>query len=249
MNGERNTFNTISSVPSEILGPLPRNVAICSDDARYLLTVVLITILGPLLGLGVYSLSELRNTQQRALLRSNGRDVAGEVTGLKIARGGVTDVEYSFVVDGSKYHGKARVPKHTDVVLNTSDQIRIRYIPSNPTINHPSAWEWSAFMGLDKAAFSLCFIGFGWIAFLMLYRERTLAREGKAVEGVVKGCAPRNREYQVEYRFRPENGEEVDGRCYCKDSYEAGDSVWILYLPMKPKRNHSYPLSLYRVVE
>lgn len=240
---------TKSRAPSELFGSLPRKAKIYSTDGRYALAVAVITILGPVLWLGQYCFNDIKQMQQRSLLRSDGHEVIGEVTGLIVERGGVISVNYAFAANGLSYSGEARMPSHFGTVLDKSDKILIRFLPANPDVNHPSAWEWSAWMGLDKALFSLFFIAMGSIAMTMLRRERKLAREGTVVAAIVKSCAPKAGQFQTEYDFYVNDGERMTGRSTSKESFEVGANVWVLYLAARPRRNQLYPLSLYKVVE
>jgi hypothetical protein len=240
---------TKSRAPSELLGLLPRKVKIYSTDGRYALAVAVITILGPVIWLGQYCFSDIKQMQQRSLLRSDGREVIGEVTGLIVERGGVSSAKYTFAANGLTYSGEARMPSHFGTVLDQTDKIIIRFLPANPDVNHPSAWEWSAWMGLDKALFSLFFIAMGSVAMTMLGRERKLAREGTVVAAIVKSCAPKASQFQTEYDFCVDDGKRMTGRSTSKESYEVGENVWILYLVARPSRNQLYPLSMYKIVE
>ena len=89
----------------------------------------------------------------------------------------------------------------------------------------------------------------GALALALLLRDRRLARHGRVVAGIVTNCTRDDRWFRVDYEFRAGDGALATGHNDFKDEYAAGARVWILYLPQKPKRNHSYPLSLYSVLE
>jgi len=40
----------------------------------------------------------------------------------------------------------------------------------------------------------------------------------------------------------------MTGSSGCKDPYETGNRIWILYLPDKPRRNVSYPIPGFSIV-
>ena len=255
-NGEsRGDMNLQSSnhgtptVPRELAGPLPRKVEMDSTDARFLFAVVLIFLVGGAISCGWYTFNSIKQAHQRTALRSDGRKVVGEVTGLSLGRGGKEFVKYSFTFEGKKFLGKARIPGNSGIVLHQQDQILIRFLPLDPAVNHPYAWEWSALMNLDSIGFQLfCAVIIG-IALIFLRRERRLAREGKAVPGVVTSCTRKDRQFRVDYDFRTEDGILMTGGSGCKDFYETGTHIWILYLPQRPRRNRSYPLPDYRIIE
>jgi hypothetical protein len=160
-------------------------------------------------------------------------------------------VVYRFSADGLTYSGSAPVSATPvpGTAFDKGDKIAIRFIPSNPGINHPSAWEWSPAVGWYFTAGQVFLWAMGGWALEVLRRDRRLAREGKVAAGIVTNCTRDDRWFRVDYEFRAENGESVKGHNDFKDERVAGARIWILYLPHRPRINHSYPLSFYSVVE
>lgn len=227
--------------PGELAGHVPRKVALGSTDATYIILIVLLFFGG-----GVWvAVSLVQHTQHRTLLRKNSREVVGQVTDTFAGRGGKTYVEYRFTVDGETYSNITQEPNTRGpwYALRRSHPILIRFLPSNPSINHPADWEWSARMDLLDIIFTIFFVTLGGIGVAYLMRERKLAREGRAAAGMVTSCTPNGRLFQVEYEFHTEEGESLTGKYSGADSYEVGARIWVIYLPRKPKRNHPYPLN------
>jgi len=110
-------------------------------DARYLLLIVLLFFVGGSITLGWECFSDIRQFQQRAFLRSNGHGAVGVVTGLSFGRYTPMTVHYRFAIGGVTYYGKAKRPQGLGswTGLDVSDNILVRFLPSNPTINHPDA--------------------------------------------------------------------------------------------------------------
>jgi hypothetical protein len=235
-------------MPVGLAGPLPRKVEMASDGTYYLTWMVLLFIVGGSLLCGWYIFDSIKQAHQRTVLRSDGREVVGEVTGLPTGRG-TEYVKYTFTFNGKNFWGKARIPNHAGIVLHEQDKILIRFLPSYPAINHPYGWEWSALMDVVPVGFQIFFALLVIVALIFLRRERRLLREGKAVQGVITSCTPHDRQFKVKYEFRTEEGILMTGHSNCKDSYETGSSIWILYLPKRPQRNCSYPLPDYCVLE
>jgi hypothetical protein len=219
-----------------------------SSDAKYLTAVVLLFFVGGLMTIAWLSYDDVKQFQQRAVLRSESRVVVGTVTGFSIARFAPTGVKYKFTVNGVTYSGEAKEPPD-GTSLEKADTIPIRFLPSNPAINHPDAWEWSITIGWYYAAGEVFFTAMGTLAFGALWRDRRLVREGKAAAGVVTKCISDDRRFDVEYQFRTEDGLSMKGKSDCADEHGVGARVWILYLPRKPRRNHMYPLSYFDVVD
>jgi hypothetical protein len=234
-------------MPDELTGPLPRKVEMDSNDAYYLTWVVLLFVVGGAISCGWFLFSSVKQVHQRAALRSDGHEIVGVVTGLPTGRG-TEYVKYSFTFKGKNFSGETRIPRHAGIILHERDHILIRFLPSDPTINHPDAWEWSALMDLFPIGFQIFFALLVVAALIFLRRERRLAREGKAVPGVVTSCIRDDRQFKVKYEFRTEEGMLMTGGSSCKDFYETGTCIWILYLPQSPRRNGSYPLRDYSVL-
>jgi hypothetical protein len=132
-----------------------------------------------------------------------------------------------------------------------SDRILIRFLPSDPTVNHPDAWDWPLFLEpIDTIIMSSFYIFFGAMGCIMLailYRERKLAREGRPAVAVVSTCARKDRTFRAQYEFRTEDGSSIEDSGYCSIQYEPGAIICVLYLPQNPRRNDPYPLPNFRV--
>jgi hypothetical protein len=225
------------------MGPLPRAVTLNLDgDGRFLLMFVLLFFVGGGIALGWQCYGEVQQFQDRALLRSNGHVVVGTVTPPSRCC-----TYYRFNVDGRSYQGKAEEPLFTSVISHVSDQILIRFLPSNPAINHPDSWEWSLYCGLDYMILVTLSWVMGSVALIALCRDRNLVRKGRVAEAIVTSCVRRDRLFHIEYEFRAVDGTPMKGHADRKEESEAGARVWVLYLPELPKRNDLYPLLFFDV--
>ncbi len=233
--------------PSELDGPLPRKVQLGTTDASFLLGVVIVCLGLGILAVGFDCSSIFKHVQQRTVLRRDGHNTVGRVNTIHSGRGGST-VSYTFSVNGVDYPGKAQMPNYR-FALHESDQLAIRYLPTDPTVNHPADWEWSGLTDLIPEALALFFSIIGAVALAALLRERRLAREGKLSKGVVTNCALDKQQFRVDYEFCTEDGVRIKGHNDCSEQCEVGSRIWIIYLPKKPRRNHSYPLSYFSIVE
>ena len=232
--------------PGELAGPVPRKVALGSsgDVAGITALVLVAAIFGGWFAASLTS-ENSQQTRWRALLSSNSREVVGQVRHILWARYAPDTVQYKFTVDGTTYYGEADEPDTIGPwnALTRSHPILIRFSPPNPTINHPAAWEWSAWQEhRDEILFMSFFVILAGIGVAYLLRERKLVREGRAAQGMVTSCTPQRRWFHLEYEFHTEEGESLAGKCDSQDSYEVGAKIWIIYLPRKPKQNHPYPL-------
>lgn len=243
---------TLSTVPSELTCPLPRKVELNSDgDAPRMMLIALLFLAVGLIFFGWTGYDDVKLFQQRALLRSAASVVVGQVTGYSFGRYSPKSVNYKFTANGLNYSGKALEPANPQpgTSFDKGDNILIRFLPSNPAINHPDAWEWSPAIGWYFVAGEAFFTSMGGLALAFLLRDRRLARQGKAASAVVTGCRKDDRWFRVDYEFRTEGGALMTGHGDFKDEYGTGARIWILYLPQRPQRNHSYPLDFYSIVE
>lgn len=245
------TSRSIEPCPDELTGPTPRKVRINFDgDARYGVLIVVLFFGGFGTHLGWNCYDGIRQYQQRAELRSEGQDIIGEVTRDFFPRHAPELVKYKFSFRGVQYVGEAKVPSggRPGTVLNVSDQILVRFLPSNPNVNHPEAWEWSPMIGAVWTAFDVFFTGVACIVLFALLRERKLARFGKAASAVVIGCTADDRLNRIDYEFHPEGGATFRGHKSGRDKFEVGAQIWILYMPQNPRRNSRYPLDFFDVI-
>lgn len=242
-----------SLIPSELAGPIPRAVRLNLDrgDTRFLLTIVLLFLGGGSIFLGWICNYDIKQFRQRALLRTEAREVDGEITGFAIHRYAPTDIFYKFAANGTTYSSEAFEPETpvSGSALNKGDVLPVRFLPSHPEINHPAAWEWSALDGWYTSAGVVGAIVIGALVLAALFRDRKLARHGKAASAVVSGFTRDGRLFRIEYEFRIDLGISMRGKHSGPDECRPGARIWILYLPQKPKRNSRYPLDFFEVVE
>jgi len=236
--------------PPELSGSVPRRVQMNYGDARYLLTVVLLFFVGGLIFLGWLCHEDFRQVRQRALLRRDARETKGQVTGFSFSRYSPMSVNYKFTVDGLIYNGEALEPQNSQpgTSYDKGDEILVRFLPSDPATNHPAAWEWSVAIGWWFVVGEAFLTTMGALALIALLRSRGLARNGIVASAVVKACRKSDRWFRVDYEFDTENGAFIKGHSDFKEEYGVGARIWVLYLPSKPQRNHSYPLDFYSVV-
>lgn len=150
------------------------NVEQARNASALVVVIVLCLGLGGLIT-GRFCFEIHKQIQQRRLLREEGRDTVGSVTATHAGHGSPT-VTYAFRINGLNYSGKADILNYR-LVFHESDSIAVRYLPIDPTVNHPADWEWSILQGdLIPEVFILMFTSVGAIALVALIRNRKLAR-------------------------------------------------------------------------
>ena len=113
-----------------------------SSDATFLLIVIIFFLGSGSAVLALHCFDATKQVTERTKLRRFGRDILGKVNTTQRARG-VSTVTYTFSVEGAIYLGEGQMPSYHNIVIHKSDPILIRYLPSDPNLNHPAAWEWS----------------------------------------------------------------------------------------------------------
>lgn len=238
---------TRNPTTEELNAALPRKVRLYSDDARRLYWFVVFLLGSATIWFAYYCHHAFMQSKQREALHSEGREVLGEVTGKNQNRSGVF-VHYLYEVGGIAYKGEAELPINRHVDASVDQPIRILYLPSEPSVSHPSGWNWSAEWDIVPNIIVLVFAGIGVIGAVMLYRDRALARKGWVVEGRVKSCVPSGRRFSVYYEFHTGDKDLMEGSNDYWDECEINSPIFIIYLRSNPKRNDCYPLASYRAV-
>lgn len=231
-------------IPPELTGPLPRTTRMSGNSSQQaLMAAVFLAIAAALmLWLSIDSIHQARN---RAALRQQSSETSAEVR-----RTMRSVVHYTFTVNGTSFTGKAAIPRH--MRIRDSDPLLIRYLPSNPSVNHPAAWEWSESDGWARIVSPFIFVGSGLLLLFLLRAERRLVAEGVAVVAVITECS-RNRGrsggFIAKYEFRTADGSPATGSGWYADPKEIGARICVLYMPRNPKQNGPYASRGYRVAQ
>lgn len=252
------------TIPSELIGPLPRKVRITGSGA-WILFIALAAVVFALLSFSWGAINLDRQMTRRVTLRREGSIVAGQVS--RIRRGKNMDhVDYNFNVNGKEYTGTADLPwQLRRDVERSSDALPISYLPQDPDVNHPAGWEWSFYYWIplktdlvhlpDFSTESQFFMvalmatAIGIVFALSLRGERKLLANGVAAAGVVTKCTPGSRgSYFLRYEFHAEDGSLTKGKCG-GDRRDVGARLCILYLPHDTSKSQLYPTQFYRVTE
>ena len=236
--------------PRELDCPLPRRVRLtASGIAVYVFTALL--LVGGIMGAAAAARQGRHKQAEARQMRAEGRETEGVVTGM--SRTGedndVFGVEYRFTVDGRAYGGSGSVENGHWHGLGVGMPIAIRYLPSAPAHNYPSAdppgstgyWLGCFFCGV------LAVIGA--LLPLVVRRQRHLLEGGRpalaVVRSVQKSQTENGPQYTAHYEFPLPGGGFWLGRSSSGAKYiPEGSAICILYDPDDPTHNAPYPLSL-----
>jgi hypothetical protein len=217
------SLDSASIIPIELTGQLPRRTRLEKPiQWAAILTIILGIAVAIILWAGRFA---VQLTETRTALRHESSEATGVVEELwkSASRSG---------------------PK-----LRVSDPLTIRYLPSNPAVNHPAAWEeptvaaWLPFW--IPTVLVLILVGM----LIKMSIIRRLLTEGRPAVAVVTKCSRGGRgQIFVEYEFRTKEGRVMTG-IWNESLEKIGANFCVLYLPQNPRRNMRYPSSDYRVVQ
>lgn len=238
------------TIPSELMGLRPRRVRLSGN------CLLQVTIATTLLVLGVagavwIGVDAVRQTQHKAALRQGGSEGVALITSRgREGRSATVTVRYDFNVNGEIFTGKADVPDQLNSSLQASGSLPILYLPADPTVNHPAAWEWSPQWG--SLFGPMIFAGAGIFSLALVRTQRRLVVDGVPVVAVVTACSgPVGRSvwFGVKYEFRTEDGRVMEGSGRSENRQEVGTKICVLYLPQNPEKSLPYASANYRVAE
>jgi hypothetical protein len=219
-----------------------------SKSGRGVLKVALIFILPGLLGALWLMIDIPRQISRRDALRRDGVETTAKIESLVYARGSQLWVKYVFVVQGGSIRDEARVPSSLEGTLKHADSLRVRYIPSDPRVNHPAEWEWTIY---SEAGWLVVFAWTvpGFLFINNLRKERELAVEGAIAIGKVTNCSSSRSGFSIVYEFRSPGGTTIEGTGWSSSRRETGASIEVLFLPRNPLQAELYPLADYEIAD
>ena len=238
------------TIPGELMGRVPRNVRLSSNcRVQFTIGTMLLAV-----GASIAILSIVRNVHQKqhmAELRLGGNETDASITSLgPEGRSNIETVRYDFNANGTIFTGKSVVPNQMNSGLHASGSLPIRYLPADPTINHPAAWEWSPQWGILFG--SMMYVAGGLFSFLFTHGQRRIVREGTPAVASITSCSSstgRSIWFAVKYEFRTEDGTVTQGRGRYENALDVGTQICVLYLPLNPQRSLPYGSANYRAVE
>jgi uncharacterized protein DUF3592 len=203
----------------------------------------------PVLGLFLDSRA-VRERDERQHLVSEGRETDAVIT--RVWRSGKDDadhmVAYRFTAAGEEIQGRSSAPARIWRNLEPGGSLPVRYVPSNPKINHPAEWRGAVLPRWLPLVLMPPF----WIPAVMftvlIRRQMRLLSEGRPAPGTITGVKRRDKTMLVTYEFRVLSGAIVKGKSSAgRRPPITGSAVCVLYDPENPRHNALYPLQLVRL--
>ena len=250
--GRRSLEPTISfpenwTAPPELKRALPREVR-RSTRGTLLACLAVIYMAGSLPLYVSFRNDARQQSAHTEALRTQGREASAEIVRFwHQGKSSTRMVAYAFTADGRRVRGESSVPDRFWEGLQKAGFLPIRYLPANPNINHPLAWEDYPMSAWVPYLLPVILAGGGVALLFSLRRQAQLAAEGLATPGIVTNCRRLKGGWKVGYQFRTKEGDLAKGSSRVGRALESGASLCVLYLPQDIRRNQAYPLSFYRV--
>jgi hypothetical protein len=121
----------------------------------------------------------------------------------------------------------------------------VRYLPSDPAVNHPRGWQekpmpvWIPYLVAAGLAVA------GWLAMRGILSQKRLLAEGRPAPALVTRHTRTQHGKTMHYEFVLLSGAIAKGRSGpARKPPAVGSTICVLYDPENPRRNAPYPLSL-----
>ena len=213
------------------------------------LIVISVTLVIGAVVLGVFlgGLSRRRTAEQR-LLRTEGILADATVTRAWIDGGKDRQhfISYRFEYAGRAYTHRVETPRKIWPGLSKGSTIQVRIVPTQPSINHPIAWDAPAFPLWLACLIAGTMAALSLPPLILVRRQARLLAEGRPAPGRVTAIKNADKAIQVQYEFRLLNGAIAKGRSNASKPPVEGSPICVLYDPENPRCNALYPLSLVR---
>jgi len=233
--------------PAELAQALPREMRI-TGLGIFKVAFSILVVIGAVV---LFNLMEREGSDlvaRNKALREQGEQTTGEITQLwHQDRARIPMLAYAFTAKGVRFHGAAEVPKGLWDRIRVAGMLPIRYLPSDPNINHPAEWvetgagSWFPFIFCPLLLLSAAFFAFN------VQKQGKLLANGLPAPAVITRCYRVKGGWAATYQFRTKDGAVLGGRCSVTRKLEKGAVISVLYDPEKPTRNRVYPMDAYRV--
>ena len=156
-------------------------------------------------------------------------------------------VAYRFTVQERAHVARNKVPTRIWQKLTVGSSLPVRFLPSDPKVNHPTGWDdtptpnWLPYL-LSGA---LVVIAFG--ITIPIRIQMRLLTEGRPAPGIVTGHRRTKDGTILRYEFVLLNGATAKGRGQSRRPPAIGAPICVLYDPENPRRNAPYPLTLVKL--
>jgi hypothetical protein len=192
-----------------------------------------------------------RQVKDLRLLQEQGVNTDAQIT--RVWRSSGKDqqhlVSYRFTAGELEYTARKGVPPRIWQTLRAGSTLPVRFLPSNPKVNHPTEWDdtpmpnWVPYLVSGELAVIAVVLA------ILLRKQVRLLTEGRPAPGIVTGHRRTKNGTVIRYEFQLMNGATAKGRGQSRRPPAIGSPVCVLYDPENPRRNAPYPLCLVKLTK
>ena len=201
---------------------------------------------GPGIGLGTTARQQAKDHR---LLQEQGVNTDAQITRVWRSTGKDQQhwVSYRFTVQERTYTARKGVPPRIWQTLRAGSSLPVRFLPSNPKVNHPIEWDDTPMPNWVPYLVFAALVGTASALAMRLRKQMQLLTEGRPAPGIVTGHRRTKNGTIIRYEFQLMNGATAKGRSQSRRPPAIGAPICVLYDPENPRRNAPYPLCLVKL--
>jgi hypothetical protein len=192
-----------------------------------------------------------RQAQEHRLLSEQGVSTEAQIT--RVWRTGGEDnqhlVSYRFTVQERAYVARKKVPQRIWQTLKVGSSLPVRFLPSNPKVNHPTGWDDTPMPPWAPYLVFAAMVAVASVLAMLLRKQMQLLTEGRPAPGTVTSHRRTKDGTIIRYEFQLLNGATAKGRGQTRRPPAIGSQICVLYDPENPRRNAPYPLRLVKLTK
>ena len=192
-----------------------------------------------------------RQAKDHRLLQEQGVNTDAQIT--RLWRSGDKNqqhlVSYRFTVQEREYVARKGVPSRIWQTLRAGSSLPVRYLPSDPKVNHPTEWDDTPMPNWLPYLLSGALVAIAFGVTIPLRIQMRLLTEGRPAPGTVTGHRRTKDGTILRYEFQLLNGATAKGRGQSRRPPAIGAPICVLYDPENPRRNAPYPLTLVKLTK
>jgi hypothetical protein len=192
-----------------------------------------------------------RQAQDHRLLQEQGVNTEARITRVWRSSGKDSQhlVSYRFTVQEREYAARKGVPARIWQTLKAGSSLPVRFLPSDPKVNHPSEWSDTPMPSWLPYLLSGALVATAFGCTIPLRIQMRLLTEGRPAPGIVTGHRRTKDGTILRYEFQLLNGATAKGRGQSRRPPGIGSPVCVLYDPENPRRNAPYPFKLVKLTK
>ena len=227
-----------------------RPVSLTGGGIALLVVAAMMSMGAVAAGIGLGTTAK-RQAKDHRLLQEQGVNTEAQIT--RVWRSGDKNqqhlVSYRFTVQEREYVARKGVPPRIWQTLKAGSSLPVRFLPSDPKVNHPSEWSDTPMPSWLPYLLSGALVATAFGCTIPLRIQMRLLTEGRPAPGTVTGHRRTKDGTILRYEFVLLNGATAKGRGQSRRPPAIGAPICVLYDPENPRRNAPYPLTLVKLTK